>query len=79
LIAEAMKILPDAISSHKFWTVLGEEEIKLYLFDRHFEVKGIKKCTEAMPLTVTIKMIVALVAISKFLMLYLLTKFMRIA
>jgi hypothetical protein len=33
----------------KILAVLGDEEIKLYLFDRHFEVKGIKKCVEAMP------------------------------
>jgi hypothetical protein len=48
-MAEAMKILPDAIFCHKFWAVLGDKEIKLYLLDRHFEVKGIKKCMEAMP------------------------------
>jgi hypothetical protein len=35
--------------SHKFWDVLGDKEIKLNLFDRQFEVTGIKKCTEAMP------------------------------
>jgi hypothetical protein len=46
-MAEAMKILPDAIFCHKFWAVLGDKEITLYLFDRHFEVMGIKKCTEA--------------------------------
>ncbi len=44
-----MKILPDAISCHKFWAVLEDKEIKLYLFDRQSEVTGIKKCTEAMP------------------------------
>jgi hypothetical protein len=48
-VAEAMKILPDAIFCNNFWAVLGGKEIKLYLYDRHFEVKGIKKCTEAMP------------------------------
>jgi hypothetical protein len=48
-MAQAMTILPDAIFCHKFWTVLGDKEIKRYLFDRYFEVKGIKKCTEAMP------------------------------
>ncbi len=48
-MAEAMKILPDAIFCHKFWAVLGDKEIKLYLFDRQFEVTGIKKCTETMP------------------------------
>jgi hypothetical protein len=35
-MAQAMTILPDAIFCHKFWAVLGDEEIKLYLFDRHF-------------------------------------------
>jgi hypothetical protein len=49
LIAEAMKIMPDAIFCHKFCAALRDKEIKLYLFDRHFEVKGIKKCMEAMP------------------------------
>jgi hypothetical protein len=48
-MAQAMTILPDAIFCHKFWAVLGDKEIKLYLFDRHFKVKDIKKCTEAMP------------------------------
>jgi hypothetical protein len=48
-MAEAMKILPDATFCHKFWAVLREEEIQLYLFDRQFEVTGIKKFTEAMP------------------------------
>jgi hypothetical protein len=48
-MAQAMRILPDAIFCHKFWAVVGDKEIKLYLFDRHFEVKGIKKCMEAMP------------------------------
>ncbi len=49
-MAEAMKILPDAIFCHKFWGVLGDEEIKLYyLFDRKLEVTDIKKCMEAMP------------------------------
>jgi hypothetical protein len=49
LMAKAMTILPDAIFCHKFWAVLRDEEIKLYLFDRQFEVMGVKKCTEAMP------------------------------
>jgi hypothetical protein len=44
-----MKILPDAIFGLKFWFVLGDKEVKLYLFYRQFEVMGIKKCTEAMP------------------------------
>ncbi len=44
-----MAILPDAILCHKFWAVLRDKGIKLYLFDRHFEVKGRKKCMEAMP------------------------------
>ncbi len=48
-MAQAMTILPDAIFCHIFLAVLRDKEIKLYLFDRHFEVKGIKKCTEAMP------------------------------
>jgi hypothetical protein len=77
-LAQAMTILSDAIFCHKVWAVLRDKEIKRYLFDKHFEVKGTKKCMEAM-LSVTIKMIVALVTISKFLMLYLLTKVMRIA
>jgi hypothetical protein len=33
------------IHSGLYW----ETEIKRYLFDSHFEVKGKKKCTEAMP------------------------------
>ncbi len=49
LMAQAMAILPYAIFCHKFWAVLGDGEIKRYLFNRHFEAKGIKKCTEAMP------------------------------
>ncbi len=48
-MAEAMTILPDAIFCHKFWAVLGDKEIKCYLFDRQFEVTGLKKCTMAMP------------------------------
>ncbi len=48
-MAEAMKILPDAIFCHTFWAVLKDKEIKLDLFDRQFEVMGIQKCTEAMP------------------------------
>jgi hypothetical protein len=48
-MAPAMTILPDTIFFHKFWAVFGDEEIKRYLFDRYFEAKGIKKCTEAMP------------------------------
>jgi hypothetical protein len=48
-MAQAMTNLPDAIFCHKFWTVLGDKEIKRHLIDRHFEVMGIKKCTEAMP------------------------------
>jgi hypothetical protein len=48
-MAEAMKTLPDAIFCHKFWAVHEDKEIKLYLFDKHFEVTGIKKCTETMP------------------------------
>jgi hypothetical protein len=33
-MAEAMTILPDAIFCCKFWAVLGDKEIKHYLFDR---------------------------------------------
>ncbi len=77
-MAQAMTNLPNTIFCHKFWAVLGDEEIKLNLFDRNFEVKGMKKCTEAMP-NHDNQNIVALVTISKFLMLYLLTKFLRIA
>ncbi len=47
-MAEAMKILPDAVF-YKIWAVLGDKEIKHYLFDRHFEVTDIKKCMKAMP------------------------------
>ncbi len=47
-MAQAMTILPDTIFCHKFWAVLGDKEIKRYLFNTHFEVNGIKKCTEAM-------------------------------
>ncbi len=77
-MAGAMTILPDAIFSHKFWAVLGDKEIKLYLFDRHFEVEGTKKCTESMT-NRNNQNDCSLVMISKFLMLYLLTKTMRIA
>jgi hypothetical protein len=77
-MAQAMTNLPNTILCHKFWAVLGDKEIKLYLFFGHFEVKGIKKCTEAMP-NHDNQNIVALVKISKFLMLYLLTKVLRIA
>jgi hypothetical protein len=48
-MAEAMKILPNAIFCHEFRAVIGDKETKLFLFDRQFEVMGIKKCTEAMP------------------------------
>ncbi len=48
-MAQVMTNLPDAIFCQKFWAVLGDKEIKRYLFDRHFEVKGVKKCTEVMP------------------------------
>jgi hypothetical protein len=41
-MAEAMKILPNEIFCHKFQAaVLGDKKIKLYLFDRQFEVTSI--------------------------------------